>query len=81
MDNCERTFVLALGHLIGPHADAGIAIVGQSGRALISGGFAVPAVPEHIAFVLIGEDAVQAGTVRRGDWWFCGGIRELILIS
>jgi len=67
---CKPTFVLALGHLISPHAHASIAIVGQSGGALVSGGLAVPAVPEHIALVLIGEDAVQAGAVRSGDWGF-----------
>lgn len=71
----KHTFVFALGHLVGPHADTGITIVGQTGRALISGGFTVPAVPEHIAFVLIGEDAVQAGTVWRGDWRFYRDIK------
>jgi len=67
---CKPTFVLALGDLISPHAHASIAIVSQSGGALVSGGLAVPAVPEHVALVLIGEDAVQAGAVGSGDWGF-----------
>jgi len=67
----EPTFVLALRHLVSPHAHASIAIVSQSGGALVSGGLAVPAVPEHVALVLIGEDAVQARAVGGGNWGLC----------
>lgn len=64
------TFVSALRHLIGPHAHPGFTIVGQSRAALIAGGLAVPTVPEDVALLLIGEDAVEAGAVRRADGRF-----------
>lgn len=60
-------FVSALGYLIGPHADTRFAIVGESGGALVPGGLSVPAVPEDVAFGLIGEDAVQPFAVSGGD--------------
>lgn len=63
------TFISALGHLVGPHAHPSLTIVCQSGAALIAGRFAVPAVPEDIAFLLIGEDAVEAGAMRGTDGW------------
>jgi hypothetical protein len=66
-------FVLAFWDLIGPHADAGLAVVGQSGGALVPGGFTVPTVPEDVAFALVGEDAVQALAVSGGDRWLCNG--------
>lgn len=61
------TFVSAFGHLIGPHAHPSLAVVGQSGATLVAGRFAVPAVPEHVALLLVREDAVQADAVRRAD--------------
>lgn len=64
------TFVSAFGHLVGPHAHPGLAVVGQSGAALVTGCLAVPAVPEDIALLFVREDAVEAGAVRRADGWF-----------
>lgn len=64
------TLVLAFWNLIGPHANPGFTVVCESGGALVSGGFAVPAVPEHVAFGLVGEDAVEAFAVGSGNWWF-----------
>lgn len=61
------TFVSTLWHLIGPHAHPGFAIVGQSGAALVARCLAVPAVPEDVAFLLVGEDAVEPGAMRRVD--------------
>lgn len=61
------TFVSAFGHLVGPHAHPSLTIVGQSGAALIAGRFAVPAVPEDVALLLVGEDAVEARAMRRAD--------------
>jgi hypothetical protein len=58
-----RTFHLALRHLVGPHADARLAVVGQSRGTLVSTGFAVPAVPEYVAFRLVSEDTVQPRAV------------------
>lgn len=58
-----RTFVPAFGDLVGPHADAGFPVVGESGAALVAGGFTVPAVPEDVTFVLVGEDTVQPRAV------------------
>ncbi|TGZ57268.1 hypothetical protein DBV15_09868 [Temnothorax longispinosus] len=65
-----NTFVSAFGHLVGPHAHPGLTVVGQSGAALVAGGLAVPTVPEDVALLLVGKDAVEAGTVRRGDGRF-----------
>lgn len=64
------TFVSALGHLVGPHAHPSFTVVGESGAALIAGGLAVPTVPEDVALLLVGEDAVEAGAVRRADGRF-----------
>lgn len=64
---CFGTFVSAFGHLVGPHAHPSLAVVGQSGAALVARRLAVPAVPEHVALLLVGEDAVQTGAVRRAD--------------
>lgn len=61
------TFVSALGHLVGPHAHPGLTVVGQSGATLVAGGLAVPTVPEDVALLLVREDTVEAGTVRRAD--------------
>ena len=61
------TFNLAFWYLVCPHADARLAVICQSRRALIATGFAVPAVPEHIALCLVSEDTVQTGTVGRAD--------------
>ena len=58
-----RTFHLALRHLVGPHADARLAVVGQSRGTLVPTGFAVPAVPEYVAFRLVCEDTVQSRAV------------------
>lgn len=65
-----NTFVSTLGHLVGPHAHPGFTVVGQSRAALVAGGLAVPTVPEDVALLLVGEDAVEAGAVRRADGWF-----------
>lgn len=64
------TFVSAFGHLVGPHAHPGLTIVGQSGATLVARGLAVPTVPEDVALLFVGEDAVQAGAVRRADGRF-----------
>lgn len=56
-------FVLALWDLVSPHADAGFAVVRQTRGALVTGGFSVPAVPEDVAFGLVGEDTVQTRAV------------------
>ena len=55
--------------MIRPHADSGFAIVREPGAALVPGGFSVPAVPEHVAFLLVREDTVQAGTMGCVDGW------------
>lgn len=60
-------FVSAFWHLVSPHADARLAVVGQSGGALVAARLSVPAVPESVALVLVGEDAVQPGAVRSRD--------------
>uniref|UniRef100_A0A8D8C2G2 (northern house mosquito) hypothetical protein n=1 Tax=Culex pipiens TaxID=7175 RepID=A0A8D8C2G2_CULPI len=62
--------VSALRHLVSPHADARFTVVGQSGGALVARGFAVPTVPEHVAFGTVREDTVQTLAVWSGDWWF-----------
>lgn len=64
--------VAALGHLVGPHADACLTVVGESGGALVARGLSVPAVPEDVALGLIGKDSVQAGAVGGADWGLCG---------
>ncbi|KYN18312.1 hypothetical protein ALC57_09419, partial [Trachymyrmex cornetzi] len=61
------TFVSAFGNLVGPHAHPSFTVIGQSGTALITGGLAIPTVPEDITLLLIREDAVEAGAVRRVD--------------
>lgn len=61
------TFVFALGHLVGPHADPSFAVVGQPGAALVPGRLAVPAVPEDVAFLLVGEDPVESRAMGRAD--------------
>lgn len=66
------TLVTALGNLVGPHAHTGFTVVGKSGGALVAGGLSVPAVPEHIALGVIGEDSVQAGAVGGANWRLCG---------
>lgn len=66
-----RTLVSALGDLVGPHAHARFPVVGKSGAALVAGRLAVPAVPEHVAFSLVGEDTVQPRAVRSADWRLC----------
>lgn len=65
-----QTFISALRYLIGPHADASFTIVCKTGWALVTRGFAVPAVPENVALALIGEDSVQAGAVSVRNWGF-----------
>jgi hypothetical protein len=67
----ERTFHLTLRHLVGPHADASLAVVGQSRGTLISAGLAVPAVPEHVTLRLVREDAVEPWAVRGADGRLC----------
>lgn len=70
-DLCEiDTFISAFGHLVGPHAHPGFTIVGQSRATLVTRGLAIPTVPEDIALLFVGEDAVQTGTVRRADGRF-----------
>lgn len=54
-----RTLVPALGHLVGPHAHTRFPVVSESGAALVAGSLAIPAVPEHVAFLLVREDTVQ----------------------
>lgn len=66
------TFVSAFGHLIGPHAHPGFTVIGQSRTALITGGLAIPTVPEDITLLLIREDAVEAGAM-----WCANGRFEL----
>ncbi|KYQ60241.1 hypothetical protein ALC60_00649 [Trachymyrmex zeteki] len=61
------TFVSAFGHLVGPHAHPGFTVIGQSRTALIAGGLAIPTVPENVALLLIRENTVKAGAVRRAD--------------
>lgn len=69
----KLAFISAFWYLIGPHADTCFTIVCQSRWALVAAGFAVPAIPEDIAFIFIGEDTVQARTVWRWYCWFCCG--------
>ena len=64
------TVVSALGYLIGPHAHTCFTIVCEAGAALVSRSFAVPAIPENVTFLLIGENTIKTSTVGRGDWWF-----------
>lgn len=52
--------MFAFWDLVSPHADTGFSVVGETGRALVSGGFTVPTVPEYVAFGFISEDAVQS---------------------
>ena len=59
------TFDLALRDLISPHAHASLSVVSESGTALVLGGFSVPAVPESVALLLVGENTVQPRTVGR----------------
>lgn len=65
------TLGLALGHLVRPHADALLAVIGQTGRALVAVGLSRPAGPEGVAAGLVGEDAVQAGAVGCRDGSLC----------
>lgn len=53
--------------MIGPHADACLAIIGESGAALVPRRLAVPAVPEDVALLLVREDAVEPRAVRRAN--------------
>lgn len=55
--------------MVGPHAHPGFTVVGQSGAALVAGRLAVPAVPKDVALLLVGEDAIESGTMRRADGW------------
>lgn len=70
--------VAALGHLVGPHADACLTVVGESGGALVARGLSVPAVPEDVALGLIGKDSVQAGAVGGADWGLCGRHKQWV---
>ena len=71
MINSILTFNFALGHLISPGADTGFAIVSESRSALVTASLAVPAGPEDVTFVLIGEDTVKARAVRSADGSLC----------
>lgn len=66
----EHTFVLAFRYLIGPHTDSGFTVVSESRTALVSGSLSVPAIPEYVAFLFVGEDTVEARTMRRANRWF-----------
>ena len=57
----------ALGDLVGPLAAPGDLVVGQPGGAVVPVGLPVLALPEHAAVQLVGEGAVEAGTVGGGD--------------
>lgn len=62
------TFDFTFGHLVGPHAHSGLAVVSQTRRTLVSAGLTSPTVPEGIALDVIGEDSVRSRTVwRRTD--------------
>lgn len=65
----KRTFSSAAVDLIGPDADTGRIVVGQTGGALVATGFSVPAAPEHVTSILIGEDAVQTLAMRCANRW------------
>lgn len=65
------TFNLALGDLVGPHADPGLSVVGETGRALVSTSLSVPTVPEGVALHLIREDSVESWAVGCADWRLC----------
>ena len=65
------TFVLALGDLVGPHANSRLTVVRQTGRALVAGRLAVPTVPEGVALLLVGEDSVQPRAVGSADSGLC----------
>ena len=54
-------------HGVGPHADALVIVVRESGRALVTRGLSVPARVENAAVVVIGEDAVQTRAVGGGN--------------
>lgn len=66
----KLTVTFTLWHLVGPHADTGFAVVGETGGTLVPGGLSVPAVPEDVALGVVGEDAVEAFTVWGADCRF-----------
>lgn len=37
---------------------------------MVTRGLAVPTIPKDVALLFVGEDAVEAGAVRRADGWF-----------
>lgn len=55
--------------MISPHADSGFTVVSESGTALVPGGLSVPAIPENVAFLLVGEDTVESRAMGRADSW------------
>ena len=59
--------LVATVHVVGPHANAVLRIVGQAGGALVARGLAVPARVEDATVGRVGEQAIEARTVRRGD--------------
>lgn len=65
------TFISTFGYLIGPHTNASFTIISQSGWTLIAAGFTVPTIPENIAFIFIGKDTIQSGTVCSWNCWLC----------
>ena len=74
VDSVDRflfTFNFAFLDLIGPGADAGLAVVGQARGALVAGSLAVPAAPEDVAFAVVGEDTVEARAVASADRGLC----------
>lgn len=65
--------LVAAFHEIGPDADSLLVVVGQTWRTLVLGGLAVPARVEDATVGVVGEEAVEARTVRRRDGWLCNG--------
>lgn len=61
----------AFGDLVGPHAHPGLGIVAETRTALIAACLTIPAVPEHVTFLLVREDPVQPGAVGCADCGLC----------
>lgn len=68
--NVLITLISAFWHLVSPHADTRFTVVGKSRAALVFRCFAVPAIPEGVAFFIISEYTIETLTMGCGDWWF-----------
>jgi len=62
-------FDVAAFDLIGPHADPGVGIIGQTGGTGVTIGLSIPTGPEDVTLLFICENSIQAWAIGRGNWW------------